>query len=263
MAKVTPSRSTSLTLVEEQLKQALADTNRTVGSGEGAQKLKLLRDGTFEHPDGRNLGSEINCIVVDFLSANRWYPHTFNNDNPLPPNCFSFGRFLDEMGPYAESPEPQGSADDPPMCVGCPKNEWASDPGGGKGKACKNTRELALILEEDMDEETPNIVLLSVPPTSLQSFDGYVKLMSKSYGALPSKSVCRISTHMHSTYYKLSFVSTGIDNERYMEHVALRPETEDMLSRIPDVSNYVPSTERPNARKAAAPTKRAPQAARR
>lgn len=259
----THTGSKSLTLIEQQMAQRLADVNKTVGSGSGAQKL-TIKNGDFIHADGRNLGNDIRFVVVDYISANRWYPHTFNKDNILPPGCIAFGRELAEMGALEESPEPQGRPNDPDRhCVGCPMNEWKSDPNGGNGKACKNSRELALILEEDIDEEAPQFLIFSVPPTSLGNFDSFVKHAAKSYGALPVKMICRAYTELQGTYSKIIFEATGEENPKFAEHYPAIEDgtTEDLLARVPDFASYVPSDVRPGRKPAAATTARAPRAA--
>lgn len=53
-------------------------------------------------------------------------------------------------------------------CNGCPFNEWGSDPKGGAGKACKETRRLMVL---PPSASLP--LMLVLPPSSLANWDTY------------------------------------------------------------------------------------------
>jgi len=57
-------------------------------------------------------------------------------------------------------------------CESCPMNAWGSGK-GGNGKACKEMRRVMLV--EKTDDLYP--VVLTIPPTSLKIFDGFISTM--------------------------------------------------------------------------------------
>lgn len=242
------SSSNALALIEQQQAAELANIQNQI-SQPGASKLTVDKvTGQFKHSSGGELGTEIRVVIVDFVSANRWYPHAFRPDNPLPPGCFAFGKVLNDMAPDEASPEPQHA-----NCVSCPWNQWESDRNGGKGKDCKNTREIAVILEDQFDEEEPEILVFSVPPTSIKNFDGFVSNTARVYGKLPVAVTAVMSTTAKGNYHVISF-NADDENPNFHTHWALRGNVVELLTRPPNTENYVPSNERPKA--GGAPAKR-------
>lgn len=63
-----------------------------------------------------------------------------------------------------------GMGDPGGECAKCPLNEFGTDPKGGKGKACKETRNLFFLTPEG---RLPYIVV--VPPTSLKAFKKFCR----------------------------------------------------------------------------------------
>ena len=109
----------------EQIKQDLAAVSNQVESGQ-VERIRLSAKG-FTTPDGET-GSTLECIIVDFASANNHYPDAFDRDNPTPPNCFAVGKIPSQLRPEPQSSEPQAAT-----CAECPKNKFES--GTGKSKA--------------------------------------------------------------------------------------------------------------------------------
>lgn len=86
--------------------------------------------------------NEMAVVVIDHILENVFYEGRFNVEKPTPPTCFALGRDDREMRPHAVVVE-AGQAQNP-TCHGCPMNEWGSND-TGKGKACRNTRRLAMV----------------------------------------------------------------------------------------------------------------------
>lgn len=55
-------------------------------------------------------------------------------------------------------------------CAACQYNQYASDPNGGKGKACKNMRSLYIL-----QSGKPMPINLLLPPTSLKAFNNFMQ----------------------------------------------------------------------------------------
>jgi hypothetical protein len=227
-----------LATIEAQLEAEAAKVSAQVGQPE-ARKISMDRTGNFIAPGGVNLGSEIEIVVVDFCSANDFYTAAFDPNNPKPPVCFARGRELADMYPEDISPEKQAE-----NCSVCPQNQFGSR---GNGKACKNTRLLAVVLTNEIDAEEPDetpIYLLSVPPTGLKSFDAAALQTARILNGPPIKAVFTVRAVSGGTYNTMQF-STPSPNPHFAALFQLREKAEDMLGRLPDLTNYVP-TRQPN-----------------
>src|SRR6266496_6226194 len=91
-------------------------------------------------------GNKIMVVVLDHIIEYAWYEGAFDPNNPQPPACFAFGRDEKTMTPHEKAADIQNDT-----CAGCPQNEFGSAL-VGKGKACKNSRRLALITQSDLED---------------------------------------------------------------------------------------------------------------
>jgi hypothetical protein len=121
----------------------------------------------FTLPNGSSDPGPLTCVILDWITANTWFEGIYNPKNIQPPACYALSAKPAEAAPSKNAPNPQSDS-----CIGCSKNEWGSDPQGGKGKACKNTRKL-LIVPAGSPPGTQGWVI-SVSPTGLKHFDKYV-----------------------------------------------------------------------------------------
>lgn len=242
---VRPPR-TDLSTIDAQL--AAESIKEQVSAGGSGPRLSINNNGRWSTPDGAELDSTISVIVIDFMSKNTWYPHPYQAGNPLPPGCFAIGKVLANMQPCPESPEPQHDT-----CAGCPHDQWGSS-ATGKGKACKNARELAVILEEQAgDLENAEIFIISIPPTSIKFFDGFARTTERVLSGPPIKAIVDISAVQKSgaRYFEMQFDNIRA-NPDYADHFTLREEASVLLEATPDTSNYVPSDQKPTRPAAAA-----------
>lgn len=227
-----------LATIEAQLAQEAAKVSAQVGQPE-ARKIAIDRSGNFIAPGGLNLGAEIEVCVIDFCSANDLYTAAYDPNKPAPPVCFARGREIADMYPEETSPEPQAET-----CAVCPHNQFGSR---GNGKACKNTRNLAVVLMNEFDEDSPEdtpMYLLSVPPTGLKSFDAAALQAARLLNGPPIKGVFTIRAVSGGTYTTLQF-STPQPNPFFADMFALRDKAEEIIGRLPDLTHYVPT--RPQA----------------
>ena len=118
-------------------------------------------------------------------------------------------------------------------CKGCPMNVWASDPAGGRGKACKERRRLLLILD---GFQSP--VIFSLPPTSVRQFDMFasgLKAQGLSYFAV------RVSISLSKqqsggyTYGVANFHSEGMIESMAEAQavVSIRQQYADLIRTMP------------------------------
>lgn len=165
--------------LQERIKRDLQAASEQVEAA-AVERIRMGAKG-FTTPDG-DTGDVIQGVVVDFISSNMHYPNQFDKNDPSPPNCFAMGRIISQLVPDQKSTEPQADA-----CKDCEKNKFES--GTGKAKACKNTRQLALIKEGATEEDEASIWLLTIPPASIRYWDTYVSTTLKGRYSLPPGAV--------------------------------------------------------------------------
>jgi len=180
----------------------------------------------FSFPDGRKSDGPIEVVVVDFVAKNEFYEGDFDKDNIVPPACFAIGTIPTKL--VASDNSPQKQSDD---CASCPMNAFGSK---GKGKACSNTRLLAVV--EPGVEDAP-MYTLKVSAMGLKSFDGFVQSTSRTFQLPPVGVVVTVAFDDNEDYPKLVF-SDAKPNEELEAHFARQDEARTLLNQEPDVSGY-------------------------
>jgi len=166
-------------------------------------------------------GNELDVIIIDFVNENDFFSGKFDPDTPQPPICYAFSRDPDNeedpMRPHEKASEPQSEA-----CKGCEQNEWGSAD-TGRGKACKNTYRLAVILASSLEGgaegiKDAEVAYIKPPVTSGKGFAGFVKSL-KGMSLPPFMVVTTVSLVPDaSTQFKMLFqVADGQDVGR--EHI--------------------------------------------
>ena len=221
--EVAVRKTTSIADVQAEMAREIEKMKERVGSA-GGNSISI-RDKVFTFPDGSVSQDPIEVIILDFVSRNLLYEGKWDPKNPQPPVCFAMGREIASMAPIAASPDKQHD-----NCADCPMNQFGSD---GDGKACKNTRLLAVTIPgfEDMDDAP--IYTLSVPPTAIKAFDAHVQTILTMFQAPPIRVVTKIAFHPEKQYATLLFSTAG-ENPEFAQHWSLRPKAEPMLTAEPD-----------------------------
>lgn len=129
-------------------------------------------------------GNKLDVIVVAATTEYALYQGKFDPSNPQPPICYAFGKDEASMVPHEKAAEPQHTD-----CATCPKNQWGSDPEGGKGKACKNTRRLALIAADTVNNPESiadaEEIYVKLPVMSVKNWAQYVNNVAAQYRRPP------------------------------------------------------------------------------
>lgn len=227
--------SGNIVSIQEQLKAQAAAAANKIGAPTG-NSIRYSK-GKFILPDGTE-AETIDVVIVDFVSKNLYYEGSYDKDNIVPPNCFSIHPEPKGMVPSANSPDRQ--CDD---CGSCPMNAFGSS---GAGKACKNTRLLA-VLPPDAEADTP-LWTLSVPPTAIKGFDGYVGSVLRTFQMPPVAVVTTVSLDPNEDYFKPLF-SDPRPNDALEVHFARQEEAKEALMAEPDVSTF--GAEKPTKKPAA------------
>jgi hypothetical protein len=119
---------------------------------------QLLRD------DGDGPRNSIEVVVIKgapYISK-IWYEKGYVEGSNAAPDCFS---------PNGVVPDPQSTKKQSNACASCPQNVWGSKitEAGKKGKACSDSKRLAVVPVGDIPNETfGGPMLLRVPAASLQ-----------------------------------------------------------------------------------------------
>lgn len=185
-AKPAESESTALVNWDEELaRQAEIAAAQEANTGGG--QFFGLRGGILTFNDAPLPNNEVAVVILDSILENVYYEGDYDPENPAPPTCFAHGRDDTTIAPHdlvkAAGQVPEGGEDG---CSGCPMNEWGSAD-KGRGKACRNTRRLALLAAgvfapngafkmADGDElQKGAIAFMKLPVTSVRGYATFVK----------------------------------------------------------------------------------------
>lgn len=206
--KLLPAKKggTAVAKWQEQL-AAQAEAAAKMEASTATGQFFSLKGGQLSFNDSPIPGNEMGVIIVDHILENVYYKERFDANNPVPPTCFAFGRADQEMVPHEVVVEKQHEA-----CTGCPMNEWGTSD-VGKGKACKNTRRLAMIsagqfnkagefdtIEDEEHYKEAQLAFLKLPITSVKGYAAYVKQLAAVLRRPP-----------HGVYTKVSVVPDAKD----------------------------------------------------
>jgi len=193
----------------------------------GGNMIRVTQDKQFILPDGSKTPGPLQLVIVDFTSRNTFYEGAYDKNNIVPPTCFAIGDIPLKLVPSENSPVKQADS-----CAECPMNAFGS---AGAGKACKNSRLLA-VLPPDADEDTP-MWTLATSPTAIKGFDGFVKNVQRMFGVPPVGVVATVSFDDAVDHACLKF-SDAEPNGNAGVHLARLEEAKEMLAAEPDVSSY-------------------------
>lgn len=185
--------------------------------------------GEFKFQD-TSLPNPLPGIVVDYSFVNTLYEGTYDPDNVQPPACFASGMVEADLKPSSNSPKPQADT-----CAECPHNQFGSAD-NGRGKACKNTRRVALLpydAKVKLADAEPAILKLS--PSSLAPWAGYVNKLSKAVNRTPSGVVTQFEIKRKGSYFIIEPSLDSVLSEKDYRVVAARREAvRDVLLAEPD-----------------------------
>jgi len=216
----------------EQLSKEAAEITKRIAAPSG-DRVRFNANRGFITPDGLE-GSELEVVIVDFISTNLFYEGDFDRDNPQAPGCFALGAEPATLVPSSNSPAKQA-----PTCASCPNNQFGSAR-NGKGKACKNTRLIAVMPAHAADDpDNAPIWIISIPPASIKSFDSYVHSLSVKQRTVPVGVVTSITLDPDVTFAAPRFsVVRPVDPKSLGVFMSRREEANQRLYIEPDVSQY-------------------------
>jgi hypothetical protein len=203
-------------------------------------------------------GNAVAVIIADMVMENSFYEGIYDADNPQPPTCFSFSREEKTMEPHPQVVE-AGNAQHG-SCRGCEFNEFGSAD-TGKGKACKNTRRLALlpcgtlddrgklILPDDPREylERADFGFYRPPVTSVRGLSNYVTKINNVFHLPPFGVYTKMSV-LPDAHNQFSVVFEPLDKvPRDLLPVVMARNVE--AAKVIELPYPLPSTEEPEPKK--------------
>lgn len=203
MAKAKQSQSKALVRWDEELAKQ-ADVSAAMEANAGGGQFFSLKSGVLTWQDAPMPDNQMAVIIVDHIFENVFYEGRYDADNPQGPTCFAFGRDEPKLTPHqivVDAGNAQYGA--AKLCAGCPQNEFGTAE-VGRGKACKNTRRLALLpagnfvkgqfklIEDEEHYLTTPVGYLKLPITSVKGFAGFVKQVAGSLRRPPHGIVAKV-----------------------------------------------------------------------
>ena len=131
-----------------------------------------LRGGVLSFQGSPAKDNKAQVVILDNIYENTLYTGKFDPESPQPPSCYAFARDEKDLKPHEKASAPQHD-----QCSGCEHNVFGSAE-TGKGKACKNTRRLALLSANGLSAQTVrdyDVLHLKIPVTSVKGWSYYVK----------------------------------------------------------------------------------------
>lgn len=165
-----------------------AEVAAAMEANAGGGQFFSVKGGVLTFGDIAVPNNTMGVIIVDSILENVFFADEYDPENPAPPVCFAFSREESEMAPHETVVAHDQAQND--QCAGCPMNAWGTAD-KGRGKACRNTRRLAMIPAGEFDEkgnfkaftdaehfEKAPIGFMKLPVTSVKGYASYVKQIS-------------------------------------------------------------------------------------
>lgn len=170
VAEYTPTFDLPVLVDKEEALEVIQTNLEAIGGEFKFDKVKIPSGGgtSFEivNENGEtNPYKVLNGVVLDYYPINAFWAKEYSGEKN-PPDCSSLDTITGTGS--LEYGIPKGQ-----KCATCPKNQWGSDPKGGRGKACKNIIRVFLLQEGSI---LP--VLLALPPTSTGNWKEYVRRLT-------------------------------------------------------------------------------------
>lgn len=140
-----------------------------------------LRGGMISYGGSPVAGNVLPCVILAAIYRNTYYDKPFDPNNLANPTCFALSEDDNTMFAHENVPDDMlpGKVRE---CDKCPLMEWGSDPKGGRGKACKETRRLVVMPANAMDSVEnvlkAELAILDIPVTSVKNYGHYVNTVA-------------------------------------------------------------------------------------
>lgn len=243
--------------------QRMREKAKAAAAAERPQQSKLsIKSGILSYDGSPLPDNEMEVVVVASAFFHAMYIDPYNQNRIALPRCFSLA--LPEVAEDGSLKEPKMEAHENVLeepyrdielapgksCDTCEFNAWGSDPLGGRGKACKERRRLALIpadaLKSVIDVKNAELSMLDLPVMSVKNWSAYVNkvaaLMSLPYNMVTTK--IKVVPDPRSQY-KVTFEPANyLPSEEILNAVISREEQGQRMLLTPFAS-YTPPEDEP------------------
>jgi hypothetical protein len=221
--------TTAIAKMREQLRQELAGLNKRISPPSGnniSTKGKV-----FSMPDGSTNPGPMAAVILDWRAVNQYYNGVYDPAKPVSPVCWAIHSEPDQQAPSAACPDQKAET-----CTECAMNKFGSAP-TGKGKACKNTRRLAIVPADATVDTIP--MILTVSPTGIKNFESYVnQLGAGENGQMPIEVATHIGFKPDAAYPTLVFGKpVSLTDEQLAVMLKLREVAQASLDREPEANS--------------------------
>jgi len=195
--EIAPSAAKALELQ----KQNMAERLQGLSTGDAINRIRL-DNRHFVMPDETRIKGELPVVILDWAYSNTYYSKPWTPGADTFPDCFAVGQTQANMVPSQNSPNIQNDGN---PCATCPHNQFGSAP-NGKGKACQNRVQLAVMLFTDDGGPEDGFHIVSISPTGLKAWGKYVTALSQR-GLAPAQVVTVLQFNESVTWDSLLFTA--------------------------------------------------------
>lgn len=206
-----------------------AAAKKAVEATKTEAKLISFKSGVLSFNDQPAPGNKVSVIVLGFCHENQWFPNAYDPKKIVSADCWAVGYDEATIAPVPAKVTQLFHSD----CVTCPNNEWESDPKGGKGKACKNTMRLGMVIMPNDPAElaSADFLFARIPVTSGKNWNKYVQQIGNVVKRPPFGVITEMSTVPDKvSQFKVNFKFSGLLDDQYLE--AVMPLVERMESEL-------------------------------
>jgi hypothetical protein len=177
-------------------------------------KFISFKSGVMSYNEQPAKDNKIQIVVLHSVFENDFFPDRYDPKKVVSPACWAVAHDEEDMGPDPDKVTKMISE----SCTDCEYNAWGSDLEGGKGKACKNVRRLALIQAAQMGDERPDLIFAKLPVTSVANWSKYVNQISNvvkrpAWGVITEMSVVPDA----KSQFKVNFQFMGLVDDAHLE----------------------------------------------
>lgn len=185
--------------------EQLASQQVEAEKGAGGPVFLSTKGGVLSYRDNPIANNNVDVVILAGPVERLYYTSRYDPTKPEGPACFALGPTLSDLKPNPSSPQPQHSS-----CVGCPKDQWGSAIGGGKGKACSEKRRLLVMTADSLttaeNVKVAEVAALRTPVTSVRPFATYLQTVASTTRRPLSSVITKISIVPDAkTQFKLQF----------------------------------------------------------
>lgn len=175
-----------------------------------------FKSGVLSYNETPAKDNKIVVVVLGSCFENGYYPGKYDPKKLKSPDCWAVG-FSDDLVPGKTNKGLEDLTDQQhEKCEGCWANEWESAE-EGKGKACKNSRRLALTFPPHLGVDS-EIMYARLPVTSVKNWSKYVTQLA----AVIKRPTWAVLTEIHvvpdmKSQFQVQFSFVGLLEEVELE----------------------------------------------